>query len=186
MPEVTGGDLRDIVTVSRINAIQGAIKALEGAPPPSSGRGRSAAIGHRGMRRAGGGGRFIVTHNVDNDRLYVREGWVAAAGAVPFEPTLDDVVLSDNPYFDIASGKSGDYEVVCYYTDTAARVELLKDSDEPDLEGAEEVFYLAKVNINGKVVGSSSIGAPTSWWRVPASRQAGRFSAMPAAATGRA
>jgi len=158
MPDVTGGDLRDILTTTRINAIQGAIKALEGGPA-GGGRGRSATIAHRGPMRAGDGGRFIVTHNVSNDRLYVREGWVAAAGTDPFEPKLDGKVLSENPYFDIKSGKSGDYEVVCYYTGTAARVALLKDSDEPDLQGDEEVFYLAKVNIDGKVV------PITQYWR---------------------
>ena len=159
MPDVTGGDLREVLTVSRLNAIQGAIKLLL-ADGDSGGVLSGAGVGRRPGVRSGHGGRFIVTHDAANGRLYVRTGFVGwtTAGVTdevvrPFEATLEGEKLSRNPYFEVA-GKSGEYEVICVFDHSQARMELkLKSGDpEPALTGCERAWQVAQVTFGEGVV----------------------------------
>ena len=107
----------------------------------------------RGKERLQRRPRYIVWFAAEAQRLYVTEGMVAVAfggspDAVirPMEPTLDGTPLRSNPYWSVTGKETGtDYEVICIFDSTRARMVLHKKDDELELEGEERPWLVATV-----------------------------------------
>jgi hypothetical protein len=169
VPVAAGDDLLKIVSAGRINAIQGAIRALaagenittEGAITKLPGHGKVRLCGRREKSPVPRQRRFQVSHSTWAAQVYVGDGavyWDDGGGsggggevfAEPREPTLDGVLLSgnggDRPAFDASSVEAGvDYEVTCVFSPYAARVELKKASERPEPGDGWVVFLLARM-----------------------------------------
>jgi hypothetical protein len=119
LTKITGGDVREVCSVSRMNAIQDAILALAGGENISTAGGLIKAPGVGRVRlemrrieaRHSAGRRFVVTYDANNQRLYVGPGSVAwvdktdqERAVLPEYPTLDGTSLKDSPYWDCSAG----------------------------------------------------------------------------------
>jgi uncharacterized membrane protein YgcG len=150
-----------IVTPTRINAIQDAIRELAGR---TGGGGDGVRLpADRTQRRP----RYQVWFHAEAERLYVTEGRVGAANEAypdmvvrPMEPTLEGTALGENPYFDVSDKATGeDYEVICIFDTTRSRVVLHRRSDELELNRCERAWLVATVKFRtvGEKIGVETL-----------------------------
>ena len=147
------------MTVSRLNAIQQAIIKLWGKSGPV----RTTPANLPNPMRTGQNGRFTVTCDGNNNRIYVLPGhvcFIPLAGGdsggsgsdsalKPFEPTLDDTPLSDSPYWVISGGQGGEWQVVCVFDQEKARMEFKrKDSGDLNLDPDERAIVIATMDFS--------------------------------------
>jgi len=153
LPIRAGESAKGAFTATRWNAMVSRLRELEDLVLGMEG-GKRKRI-ERSPRRP----RFILWFAADAQRLYCTEGMVAVAFQTspdsvtrPMEPTLDGAPLRENPYWDVTSKEVGtDYEAICVFTSSAAKMRLHKKDDELELEDDERAWLIGDVRF--KTVG---------------------------------
>jgi hypothetical protein len=145
-----GDDLRDIMTLDRLMAIQeGLLELSEDRPDVPLRKGPAG----RDWRRP----RFRVWFVGGMERLYVSEGLVRGGGGGSRQKAIvpmlgdSDLLADPAPYFDCSAGGEESviagvpYQVVCIYSSSIARLELVKVEDALTLLVGESAMVLAEL-----------------------------------------
>ena len=108
-----------------------------------------------GEKKTRPGGRFLVSYSPASNRLYVSPGSVGVGNEAypdaivrPMTPTISGSAITDSPApFIDDLGAALDYEIICIFDETSARIVAISVGDPVPLNNCERAWLLATIRL---------------------------------------